>query len=308
MGSIVEYSRSVSKIEDNRDISQNKIIDTITVKTSDRFNWTTLRRMAPVPQWNQSHPDEPGFYLDFITPSRGAGGLVWTLEAEYGIMKGSQDDPNPLQRKAKISGRTSLIEQPTFFDAKGSPIVNTAGEFIPGVMQTFATVEYSVTKNLAADPAWLQTHLGALNQDAIKIRGLVWQPKTLMLGAVSFGEFIEEERATYSEYQLTIMADPRKWTHELWNVGTVELVQVRRLVAQPGGEKVTSKMVWVQQPIKRGDPPENVEEPVPLDENGRAIGDYLDSPGDKPVKPGTLKKLYFDTQKILNFQGVLPLT
>lgn len=300
MTSILNYRVKTSKIKDERDLTQNEIIDTIKVKTSNRINWTRLRKMSPIPQWNQAHPKEPGFYLDVIHPTQ-VSRQVWDLEAVYTLIKGGQVNPNPLQREADISGKSSLIEVPTFFDYEGRPIVTKAGEFIEGVMRRIPTVEYTVNKNLGADPGWLQTHLGAINADQIRIRGLTWKPKTLMLGAVSFGAFKTEERATYSEYSLTLMANPETWTHELWNVGTVEL--------QQADVRINGKVrtIWRQVPIKQGSPPVPVESPVPLDRNGVAIVDVIDPDTGTAYKSDSLIKLRFDTQLILPFTNVLPL-
>ena len=300
MTRILQYRVQSSKIKDERDITQNEIIDTIKVKTSDRINWTRLRKMAPIPQWNEPHPKEPGFYLDVIHPNH-TSRQIWDLEAVYTLIKGGQIDPNPLQREALISGKSSLIEVPTFFDYKGDAITTTAREFIPGVMKSIPTVEYSVAKNLATDPGWLQTHLGSINSDAIRIRGLTWGPKTLMFGAVSFSEYKTEERATYSEFNLTLMGNPLKWTQELFNVGTVELEQVEIL------SKGKSRKIWRQKPILQGSPPVPVESPVPIDANGKAIVDIIDPDTGATYKSGQLITLKFDTQNILPFKGVLPL-
>ena len=301
MASIVSYGvQGGVKYKDTRDLKDNEIVDKIRLKTSQRVTWSQLRNMAPVPKWNQPHPRELGFYLDIIHPTQ-ISRLVWELDAEYTIFKGGQQDPNPTSRPAEISGKSSLIEQPTFFDYRRRPITTTAGEFIPGVMQSIPITEYTVEKNLSADPGWIQTHVGGINEDAVRIRGLTWAPKTLMLGAVSFGAFKTEERATYSEYSLTIMADPRTWTHEVWNVGTVELYERDVLI---NGKFRT---VWSQRDITRGSPPARVEDPVPLDDKGRAIVDYLNSGTGEPMKTSRLRTLKFDTQNIVRFGGVLPL-
>ena len=298
MATIMKYAVQSTSIKDDRTISENEIVDKIKLKTSCRVTWTQLRRMRPVPQWNDSHPYEPGFYLDVVRPNH-VSRLVWELDAEYTVVKGGQINANPLSREAIITGKSSLIEQPTFFDWENKPIVTTAGEFIPGVMQQIPTIEYTISKNLVTDPAWLMTHVGGINSDAVRIRGLTWPAKTLMLGAVSFGEFKTEEKARYSEYTLTLMGDPRKWTHELWNVGTVELYESKY-------GKGVGKTIWRQRPITAGSPPVPVESPVPLDDRGRAIVDYLSNSGE-PVKASALRKLRFDTQRIVAFNGALPL-
>ncbi len=303
MASILAFRTYKSDIDDTRD-GNNIVRDSIKLKTSDRVNWSTLRSMQPVPRWNQEHPREPGFYLDIIKPVH-VSRLVWELEAEYTPIKGGQIDPDPLARPADITFTSSLIEQPTFFDHNRKAMTTTAGEFISGIIERIPIVEYSVKKNLARDPDWMLTHMGAVNSDSINLRGLTWAPKTLLISAVSGGSFVTENRSTFSEYTISISADPRTWTQEVWNRGTVELVQVEKLVFS--GQSLVKKLVWVQSPIKEGDPPEPVQDPVPLDENGRAIGDYLQKDGQQPIKTGKLIKLNFQTQKAKAFASVLKL-
>ncbi len=298
MATITQFRWHEMDVEDKRDVRENLVRNKITLKTSERVNWTTLRRMPPVPQWNQPHPTEPGFFLDFVKPNHKSR-LVWELEADYTPFAGGQVDPDPLNRPPVITYSTSLIEQPTFYTPDNKPIVNRAGEFITGVMEQIPLVEYQFSKNLPADPAWLQTHLGAVNSDTITLRGLKWAPKTLLLATVSGGEFTTENRSTYTPTSGTILADYRTWTQEVWNRGTVQLKQVKRLI------RGVPKLIWIQDPIKAGNPKEPVSEPVPLDERGFQIVEPF--PGGIATETDQkFIRLKFDTQRSLPF-AALPL-
>lgn len=298
--SIVAYRWYETEIDDQREITENKIRNKIMIKTARRLPWSELRYIRPVPQWNDEHPNEPGFYLDFVKPVHKSR-LIWELEAEYTPFKGKQKDPNPLQREAKITFDVSLVEQPTLFDWKDRPMCNTAGEFIEGISAQIPIVDYSITKNLPSDPAWLLTHLGGVNEETITLRGLKWPAKTLLLAGVSAGEIVTEDKIKYSEYKLKILADIRTWQARVWNRGTVELVEIE--YTDEAGAK---KKKLIQVPIKTGDPPEYVDEPVPLDEKGKAIQDYLQQDKEKPIKVDKLIPLPFDVQKLVPFKN-LPL-
>lgn len=295
MATILEYRVTGVEIEDRREIAENLVRDKIFVKTSDRVTWDQLRRMREIPKWNDPHPREPGFWLDFIKPNQ-TSRLCWELEAEYTPVKAGQQDANPLSRPAVITFESSLIEQPTFFDNKKRLITNTAGELMTGVIEQIPIIDYSVRKNLASDPQWLQTHIGGVNKDTIKIRGLTWQPRTLLLGGVSGGEFTTENRQEFSPYGLKILGDPRTWSAKVWNRGTVYLKQE---------EDRTGKKVYRQVRIQTGDPPEDVSEPVPLDLNGQPLQDYLQK-SETPVDPSKLIILTFHVQKEVSF-AELPL-
>jgi hypothetical protein len=290
---IIAYKTTSMDVQDQRDLRENKIRDKIFLKTSRRMTWSELRRMAPVPQWNQEHPREAGFYLDFIKPEH-THRLIWTLDAEYTPIKGGQIDANPLARPAVITFDSTLVDQPTLFDAEGRPIVNTAGEFITGMIAKIPLVDYTAKLNLASDPRWLQTHIGRLNKDTIKLRGLTWAPKTLLLAGVAGGEFVTENRVEYAEYTLKILADPRTWTQQVWNRGTVELFEDKAYKA------VTGKVRYYQKAIKQGDPPEFVSEPVPLTREGKLIKEWL-NPGEQPADQSKLVTLEFDCQALVSF-------
>jgi hypothetical protein len=303
---ILEFIWHETDVTATRTIAENEVINKVTVKTSDRVTWTELQFMRPVPAWNDSHPNEPGFYLDYINPIHKSQ-FIWELECFYTPFPGGQQDPSPTARPAEIDYSTSLVEQAVLQDINKRPIVTTAGEFITGVVQQIPIVEYSIVKNLAADPAWLQTHLGAVNADPITLRGLTWKPKTVLLASASGGAFITEHRTRYTPTTIKLMADARGWTQEVWNRGTVELRLVEREIRN-GDDKPIIKRIWQQVPIETGDPPEPVSDPVPLDIYGQAILDFLQQDRTRPIRPSALISLNFETQLALPFRGVLPLT
>jgi cation transport regulator ChaB len=299
MPSIVDFATYKTAIEDKRD-RDNQVRDSIRLKTSERVAWSWLRNQRPVPRWNQEHATERGFYLDFVRPNH-VSRLIWELEAEYTPIKGGQVDPDPLARPAVVTLNARLNEEPTFFDSEGDPVVTTAAEFIPGIIRRVPFGEYSVTKNLAQDPKWLQTHLGSVNRDSVRLRGIVWPSKTLMLSSISAGEYKTENRSTFAEFKLSILADPRGWSTETWNVGTQELYQSFEDV------RGTFQLVWRQRDILSGTPPEPVSEPVPIDEDGVALVDHIEPDPRKPFKAARLIKLNFEMQEALSWNGVLPL-
>lgn len=296
MTQIIEYKVEEIQIEDHRAPADNTIREKIFVKTSDQTSWSNLRTLRPIPQWNEPHSREPGFFLDYIKPKQTTQ-LCWFLEAEYTPVKGAQENANPLAREAKITFESSLIEQPTFRDRDGNLITNTAGELVTGVMQQIPIIDYSCKKNLAADPDWIQTHIGGVNKEPVRIRGLNWNPGTLLLGGVSAGEFVTENRTEFTPYSLKILGDPRGWNAQVWNRGTVYL--------QKYEDRATKKTMYRQVRIKTGDPPEDVSEPVPLDLNGQVIDGYL-TKSETPVDPTKLVTLTFRVQHEVSF-AKLPL-
>lgn len=306
MATIVDFRRYKRDLADTRDFQSNEVRDFIKLKTSESVNWTTLKNMRPVPQWDEPHPREPGFYLDYIEPKK-ISRLVWELEAIYTVFKGGQVDPNPLARPADVTFNTSLVEQATLFDNKRRPIMNTAREFVTGVTQQIPLVEYTIVKNLPAgkDPDWVMTHGGAVNSDVVRLRGRAWAPKTLLLSGFSGGRTETENRTSYSEFTLTILADARTWTQEVWNRGTVRLEKTKTIV-KIGQGRWTLKDVWRQVPILEGEEGSRtpVTEAVPLSLDAQPLVDTT-QPG-KPIDVSKLVTLKFDVQPELPFSQ-LPL-
>ena len=305
MATITEFKWHEMDVEDRRDSTANILRNKIILKTNERVTWTDLRTMSPVPKWGDEHPTERGFYLDHCKPTHKSK-LVWELETEYTPFKAGQIDPDPIARPATLTYSSSLIEQPTLFDSKERPVVNRAGEFIQGIMKQVPLIEYGFSKNFSADPSWLQTHIGAVNSDTIKLRGLIWKPRTLLLSAAAGGEFVTENRSRYTSITGTILADYRTWTQEVWNLGTVQLKEVTLKVERKDLPGFELKKVWQQIPIMAGDPAEPVTEPVPLDEDGRYISDALQRSTSEPMTKSRLITLKFDIQHEMPFSE-LPL-
>jgi hypothetical protein len=307
MAAISRLWWSKATMEDNRN-GENSVRSTIKILTSDRVSWTWLRDQRVIPKFNDEHPTEPGFFLDRYTPNH-IQRCYWEIETEWTPIKAGKIDPDPAARPVDITFSTSLVEQPVNWDAKRKPICTTAGEMITGVMEQIPLVDYSLVKNYAKDPAFIQTHLGAVNEDAVKLRGIVWEPKTLLFAAVSAGSYVTENRYTSSEFRLTLVGDYRGWTQEVWNRGTLRLEKQTRTKWEVKGDKLVPKKldVWVQVPIMSGSPAKAITEPVAIDKYGQEIVDHLKPDEEKPLDPSKLIVLKFDVQRAKKFGGILPL-
>ncbi len=283
--------------KDNREADKSFIRCTLNVTTSRPYTYTELRKLREIPQQNSEHESEPNFFLENIDPKLHAGNK-WSLVCEYTPFKMPELEKNPLDRSPDTTYDSALVDSPTFFDAKRRPMTTTAGEFITGIMEQIPVVDYSCKVNLAADPPWILTHMGGVNDAPVKIRGLTWPEKTLLVAGVSGGSFQIENKVKFAEVTLRVLADPRGFQTKVWNRGTMRLREL------PSKAKKKKRFVLV--PITQGDPPEYVEEPVPLDLKGQPLEDYLspDPSGKAPVQPGNLIELTFDVQKSVSFRDL----
>jgi hypothetical protein len=298
---------SKSEMEDKAD-GINSVRDSLHIETSDRMSWTAIRSESFMPRFGGEHPHEPGFFLDSRRPQH-LKKTYWEVQLEYLPFKPDPVSPNPLSRPVDIVWSTNLVEQPTDFDNQGRFICNTAGEGITGVMQRIPMVDYSITVNKPRDPDWILTHFGAVNSDVVRIRGITWQPKTLLVVSGSGGPIVNENNTTYTEIKLSLLGDYRGWHSEVWNRGTVRLDQQDRIQWVREGNKLVLRMrkVWVPVPITSGTPPAPVDEPRFLDYDGQEIIDAYSIGETSTVDKSKVISLTFNIQKERPFNGVLPL-
>lgn len=246
---------------------------------------------------NYEHPTFPGYYGDTIRPKL-LKRFAWEVDVTYTPFQFEPIPDNPLEARPLITYDGSLVVEPTNFDSKGYPICTSAGEFISGVERDRPVRVYHVSKNYADDPPWLDEYLGAVNADAVKIRGKVRNPGTLKLANQVAGDYITENRVRYFTLSFDLIFDPRGHKVERWNYGTLQLVQ----------RTINKKKKWFQEQIKTGSPPRVVDEPVALDRKGQVLVDFLKSSDDgRPVDVSKLVKLSWNVQPVLPFNGVLPL-
>ena len=305
---VTRFWISKTEVKDDNDRATNFVRETLHVITSEKTSWTRLSRESVIPRHGSEHPKEPGFFLESMEPSH-VKIFEWEVKLEYVPFKEEQVDANPLARPAVITWSTSLIDTPVSRDSEGRFIGSAAGELITGVMQKVPLVEYSVKKNLAKDPDWIQTHFGAVNADRVRLRNRDWDPKTLLLISGSGGEFQNENKQDFFELSFSLLADARGWTVQVWNKGTVRLERVSRLIAKVRGDKLVWSRVntWVQVPIMVGTPPQATEEPVFLDRDGQEVAEHLQPGVAGGVDVSKVISLDFQVQPILKFGGVLNL-
>lgn len=306
MPKILRISKETRQLSGQRDSPNATLRERWKVVTDTQVSWQWLFRQNNIFSFNVEHPEEHGFFVHGIDPTWSKP-LLWTIDYEYTPFVAQRIDPNPTARAAEISMDSQVVEQEVLWDAKNKPITTKAGEFLTGVTRKRLIYEYRVTKNLAKDPDFMDTHGCALNSDNVRIRGKNRKPRTLILQAASLSPYTVENNQRHTECSLSLLYDPLGWTERVWNRGVVELVKTRQPYITKAGE-VKHKVVWTQRPIRRGTPLANVTEPVPLNDTGQAVVDYLNPDSDDVVNPETLIQLKFDTQPVLKFTGVLPLT
>jgi len=296
MARIVEYA------VEERDVGTSRTgVDTIreshVVITDVRVSKEWIVRHRDTPIKNAAAARHPGFFWDDVEYKQTAP-LVWEIDATATPFQLPEFASSPLARPATITIDSELVNEPTLFDYKNRPTVTTAGEWIDGITRDRPRLVYRVTKNLPADPVWLDNYPGAISADAVRLRGRVRKKNTLMLRRVRLGEYTKENNVWFTRCEFELHFDPLGWIHHIWNRGTLKLVQFT---------SAAGKKAWRQERIKIGTPPQDVEQPVLLDKNGQPVPGVLDPKGETPIDVSKTVVLDINTQPLLPFNSVLPL-
>lgn len=210
------------------------------------------------PQIGQAHPRYEGAYCTRVHAAP-QGPLVWQVEAEYQTPgRTGQQNPNPLNRPARIRWSTVVMRMPVFYDRDGKPILNTAGEpFDPPLEVDRKLPVVEVRKNLASVPSWILDYREAINSTAWTIDGVIILAKCAMMESVEVSEVQVENDISYREvaYRAVVAPTALGWQPRLLNAGYSELV----------GSGNNQKLAPI---VINGTTPSH---PVPLDANGRRI-------------------------------------
>lgn len=291
MAKILRYARTEQGASHSADDSILNEVHTIVTDEPVGYEWIVLH--PDTPKLHTEYKRHPGFYFRTVNPTRRKK-LVWEITVTASRFQLPKIQESPLDEPAKISRDSQEISEPTLFDHKRRPITTTAGEWIDGVFVERSRWVYRVRKNVGSDPAWLDDYGCAINSDAVRIRGRLLQPLTLMFRRGQMSDYDIKNGVSFSVLSFELHYRPETWVQEKWNAGTVEAVQ----------DKETKK--YRQQPILIGYPPQRTDKPVFLDKKGAVIPGALDPSGETPFDLSKLHKLKIQTQKALPFR-VLPL-
>jgi hypothetical protein len=242
----------------------------------------------------QPHPKDPAALVAEFWPKRIKGSNWHDLEIRWSTDVDVSTSPLTLPPVITIDSTTRSI--PTLFDIDGNPIVNMAGDPYTDPVSERLVVDkiFKVSKNLPLVlPDWTDTHVGAVNNDSVRIRGRNYDPGTLFFGALSIGPeqnvpgstdtistLLKGTPYTTADFELWYRA--QGWTLILPNWGYFELVPTAKQqgkiinleVPGAGAKKIRVRSIpagFVRRRILVGPVGDFPSQPVYLDVNGRAI-------------------------------------
>lgn len=232
------------------------------------------------PKRYQQHPDAPGLFCESVTATRRREKYVWDVSALFVKNIEDKDEPeNPLERRAKVRFRGALEGAFTTYDGKGKAMLNLAGEpfapqedYIPGG-------QIVVTKNIPpVFPSWLLRYLGAVNSDAVRLRGIDFPADTLRIMDIDLPDDVTEGKVTYIPMTISMQVKVKGWFWRPLNEGFHELVE-------EGDGKEKRRIL---ERIRNG--PEYPTTKTMLDRNGRAYRDVSQLEGEQLKDPNIVRR------------------
>lgn len=154
----------------------------------------------------------------------------WLVEVRYSTAITTREDADYNLQRVKGGMRSSAIEVPAFYDARGYPLVNSAGDVYEGLTRRVRTRTVNVTYNATTFPDWLFELSDTINAAAVTIHGRTYPAGTCALRDVELPDEPERDKSgnVYWPVSYTIEINPLGFFVLLPNKGPNELVYQTR--------------------------------------------------------------------------------
>ena len=119
----------------------------------------------------------------------------WLLEISYSTKITTREDQPYASQRVKGGMRSSSIAVPAFYDSRGYPLVNTAGDLYEGLTRKVRTRTVNVTYNATTVPTWLFQLADTINDAAVTILGESYPAGTCLLKDVELPDEPERDPA-----------------------------------------------------------------------------------------------------------------
>lgn len=229
-----------------------------------------------------------------------------TLEVEYS----NAEFDSPLQKPIDWTWDSARVEVPAWVDAKGRPLVTTAGEIIPGLTRKIRIWNVRGTRNVPGVPSWILAGYGdSVNGDSVRLDGINFQPNYLALEKLSIGtwqEYKVQGRAVrFREMSFEFWYNPLSWSTFALNRGFVELLTREEVLETDSDGNPTKKRKVPYQIRATNNAGEEVNSPVFLDKNGKRPRDKTTGLIKEQLAPADIVVLRFDLQNALPYAPLL---
>ena len=208
------------------------VVDVYEVWTdSETDTITTVVTASGIPAKGASHPERSSAIVVERSADHDDEVLRrWMVEIRYSTAITTREDDVYSSQRVKGGMRSSAIEVPAFYDARGYPLVNSAGDLYEGLTRRIRTRTVNVTYNAATFPDWLFELSDTVNAAAVTIHGRTYPARTCALRDVELPDEPERDKSgnLYWPVTYTIEINPLGFFVLLPNKGPNELIYQTR--------------------------------------------------------------------------------
>ena len=192
---------------------------------------TTVVTASGIPAKGASHPERSSAIVVERSADHDDEVLRrWLVEVRYSTAITTREDADYNLQRVKGGMRSSAIEVPAFYDARGYPLVNSAGDVYEGLTRKVRTRTVNVTYNATTFPDWLFELSDTINAAAVTIHGRTYPAGTCALRDVELPDEPERDKSgnVYWPVSYTIEINPLGFFVLLPNKGPNELIYQTR--------------------------------------------------------------------------------
>jgi hypothetical protein len=158
---------------------------------------------------------------------------LWYLHCRYSTKQQTREDADYDDQRTKGGMKSASKQIPAFFDARGFPLVNTAGDLYEGLTRKRRLRVVNVTHNFDEIPNWFFELSDTVNSAAVTIHGKVYPAGTCLLTDIDMPDEPSRDRSGNLYWSVTynIQIDPDGYFIILPNKGPHEYVYQTRSTA-----------------------------------------------------------------------------
>ena len=250
--------------------------------SSETETITSILSASGLPAKGSSHPEKSSAIVVSQSLSQDDTVLtVWRLEVRYSTAIETREDDTYASQRTKGGMRSSRVEVPAFYDSRGYPLVNTAGDLYEGLSKPVRTRTVNVTHNATSVPNYIFNLSDTINAAAVTILGTSYPALTCKLTDVNCPDEPSRDKAgdLYYPVSYNIEINPTGWHILLPNKGPNQLIyQTRTSATADWGDDTkanydsktpTTDRRIIKRPIE-SEEQQNLGGEIWLDQNGQA--------------------------------------
>jgi hypothetical protein len=201
------------------------------LSTSETDSITTILGASGLPAKGSSHPEKTAAIVTDLDCDHHDEVLnVWYYNVRYSTKIQTREDAEYASQRVKGGMRSGSVDVPAFYDSRGYPLVNTAGDLYEGLSRKVRTRVVNVTANFSAVPQFLFELSDTVNAAAVTIHGVSYPAGSCLLTDVDMPDEPSRDKAgnLYLPISYKIEINPNGWWILLPNKGMNELVYQTR--------------------------------------------------------------------------------